>query len=141
VTSQAELEGLLSKLKQELVDLINRDYDDFVNLSTNLVDVNTSVDRIREPLLELRATLLAKKQSVDNELISLNDGLRQRSEVGKAKAILELVQDTTNVVSKVSDERAMSFTSPRAIVRASSHELTPLFSLLSRLRSCSLRWS
>ena len=112
VTSQAELEGLLSKLKQELVDLINRDYDDFVNLSTNLVDVNTSVDRIREPLLELRATLLAKKQSVDNELISLNDGLRQRSEVGKAKAILELVQDTTNVVSKVSDERAMSFTSP-----------------------------
>ena len=112
VTSQAELEGLLSKLKQELVDLINRDYDDFVNLSTNLVDVNTSVDRIREPLLELRATLLAKKQSVDNELISLNDGLRQRSEVGKAKAILELVQDTTNVVSKVSDEQAMSFTSP-----------------------------
>ena len=112
MTSQAELEGLLSKLKQELVDLINRDYDDFVNLSTNLVDVNTSVDRIREPLLELRATLLAKKQSVDNELISLNDGLRQRSEVGKAKAILELVQDTTNVVSKVSDERAMSFTSP-----------------------------
>ena len=116
VTSQAELEGLLSKLKQELVDLINRDYDDFVNLSTNLVDVNTSVDRIREPLLELRATLLAKKQSVDNELISLNDGLRQRSEVGKAKAILELVQDTTNVVSKVSDERAMSFPSPSSCV-------------------------
>ena len=81
--------------------MINRDYADFVNLSTNLVDVNSSVERIREPLQELRATLLAKKDVVDSELASLNDGLRQRSEVGKAKAILELVQDTTNVVSKV----------------------------------------
>ena len=65
------------------------------------MDVNSSVERIREPLQELRATLLAKKDVVDSELASLNDGLRQRSEVGKAKAILELVQDTTNVVSKV----------------------------------------
>ena len=101
VQIQAELKGLLSSLKQELVSLINRDFDSFVDLSTNLVDVSSSVDRIREPLQELRATLTAKKKAVDDELVSLNDGLRQRSEVGKAKAILELVQDTSNVVSKV----------------------------------------
>ncbi|QDZ22323.1 subunit 2 of oligomeric Golgi complex [Chloropicon primus] len=98
---QAELKALLSSLKQELVSLINRDFDSFVNLSTNLVDVSSSVDRIRDPLQELRATLAAKKEAVDRELVSLNDGLRQRGEVKKAKAILELVQDTTNVVSKV----------------------------------------
>ena len=83
------------------MDLINRDYDDFVNLSTNLVDVNSSVDRIREPLQELRTSLSAKKILVDEELASLEDGLRQRSQIGKAKATLVLVQDTTNVVSKV----------------------------------------
>ena len=81
--------------------MINRDYDDFVNLSTNLVDVDSSVDRIREPLQELRTSLSAKKVLVDEELASLEDGLRQRSQIGKAKATLVLVQDTTNVVSKV----------------------------------------
>ncbi len=115
---QAELRQLLANLKQELVDLINRDYDDFVNLSTNLVDVNSSVDRIRRPLEELRSTLAQKKSAVDGELASLNEGLRQRAEVGRAKATLILVQDTTNVVSKV--EKLLSEMAPGATASTAS---------------------
>ncbi|KAI3670932.1 hypothetical protein L1987_87576 [Smallanthus sonchifolius] len=42
-TLRSELQSHLSSLKQELADLINRDYVDFINLSTKLVNVDVDV--------------------------------------------------------------------------------------------------
>ncbi|CAN1129920.1 Conserved oligomeric Golgi complex subunit 2 [Linum perenne] len=53
-TLRSELQSHLASLNHELIDLINRDYTDFVNLSTKLVDVDAAVVRMRAPLLELR---------------------------------------------------------------------------------------
>ncbi|KAL8230540.1 hypothetical protein R6Q57_000318 [Mikania cordata] len=100
-TLRSELQSHLSSLKHELVELINRDYADFVNLSTKLVDVDAAVLRMRAPLIEIRDKILAFRGAVEGSLVSLQGGLRQRAEASAAREILELLIDTSHVVSKV----------------------------------------
>ncbi|KAK1433909.1 hypothetical protein QVD17_10827 [Tagetes erecta] len=100
-TLRSELQSHLASLKHELVELINRDYADFVNLSTKLVDVDAAVLRMRAPLIEIRDKILAFRGAVDGSLVSLQSGLRQRAEASAAREILELLIDTSHVVSKV----------------------------------------
>lgn len=45
---------------QELVELINKDYADFVNLSANLVGLDRAIAGIREPLNSLRADITVR---------------------------------------------------------------------------------
>eukprot|EP00850_Spirogloea_muscicola_P009839 SM000056S17957 [mRNA] locus=s56:314391:319655:+ [translate_table: standard] len=133
-TLRAELRSHLAALKHELVELINRDYADFVNLSTRLmpfaaiqkywplasslgcsaakpdechgpateqVDVDGAVLRMRMPLNELRSRLQAAREAVAGTLTALQDGLKRRAEASEARQMLELLLDTSHVVSKV----------------------------------------
>lgn len=100
-TLRTELRSHLRLLKSELVELINRDYADFVNLSTKLVDVDGAVLRMRTPLNDLRSRLSLVKESVKASLSALQDGLHRRAEASQAREILELLLDTSHVVSKV----------------------------------------
>ncbi|KAE8123920.1 hypothetical protein FH972_018837 [Carpinus fangiana] len=100
-TLRSELQAHLAALHHELVDLINRDYADFVNLSTKLVDVDAAVVRMRAPLVELREKIDQYRGSVDRSLVALKNGLKQRSEAASARETLELLLDTFHVVSKV----------------------------------------
>lgn len=100
-TLRSELQSYLSSLNHELIDLINRDYADFVNLSTKLVDVDSAVVRMRAPLLELREKIEGFRGSVESSLVALRNGLQQRSDAASAREALELLLDTFHVVSKV----------------------------------------
>ncbi|GAQ80959.1 brefeldin A-sensitive Golgi protein-like [Klebsormidium nitens] len=100
-TLRAELKSHLTGLQNELVELINRDYTDFVNLSTKLTDVDGAVLRMRMPLSELRNKLLAVRDSVAVSLDALQEGLKRRAETSAAREMLELLLDTSHVVSKV----------------------------------------
>ena len=100
-TLRSELQSHLSSLNHELIDLINRDYADFVNLSTKLVDVDAAVVRMRAPLLELREKIEQFRGSVEAALVALKNGLKQRSDAASAREVLELLLDTFHVVSKV----------------------------------------
>ncbi|XP_062029511.1 conserved oligomeric Golgi complex subunit 2 [Rosa rugosa] len=100
-TLRSELQSYLASLNHDLIDLINRDYADFVNLSTKLVDVDSAVVRMRAPLLELREKIEQFRGSVQGSLVALTNGLKQRSEAAEAREILELLLDTFHVVSKV----------------------------------------
>lgn len=48
-TLRSELRSHFTSLQRDLVDLINRDYADFVSLSTKLTDVDAAVVRMRAP--------------------------------------------------------------------------------------------
>ncbi|XP_061342217.1 conserved oligomeric Golgi complex subunit 2 isoform X3 [Gastrolobium bilobum] len=100
-TLRSELHNYLSSLNHELIDLINRDYADFVNLSTKLVDVDAAVVRMRAPLVELREKIEQFRGSVEVSLVAIKNGLKQRSEAASARETLELLLDTFHVVSKV----------------------------------------
>ena len=100
-TLRSELRSHLSSLKHELVELINRDYADFVNLSTKLVDVDAAVVRMRAPLTEIREKIVAFRAAVEGSLVALQSGLRQQAEAEASKEVLQLLLDTFHVVSKV----------------------------------------
>ena len=54
---RSELQLHLRELKHQLIELINRDYADFINLSTNLVGVDKTLEQIRAPLQALTASI------------------------------------------------------------------------------------
>ncbi|XP_073015314.1 conserved oligomeric Golgi complex subunit 2-like isoform X1 [Primulina eburnea] len=100
-TLRSELRSYLGALNHELVELINRDYSDFVSLSTKLVDVDAAVVRMRAPLLEIKEKILSFRGSVEGSLMALQSRLKQRARANEAREVLELLLDTFHVVSKV----------------------------------------
>ncbi|BDA46634.1 Conserved oligomeric Golgi complex subunit 2 [Coccomyxa sp. Obi] len=97
----AELQAHLQVLRNKLVEVINEHYGDFVSLSSKLVNVDSAVIRMQKPLLEIKEKLLAVRGEVTAALDALKEGLERRQSVASAKALLELMQDTAHVMSKV----------------------------------------
>jgi conserved oligomeric Golgi complex subunit 2 len=54
---RAELREYLSELKEELVKLINDDYEAFISLSTDLKDEGVRLIRLKSPLGDLRSQI------------------------------------------------------------------------------------
>ena len=55
---RAELRQYLAGLKQELVELINDDYEAFISLSTDLHDEGTRLERLKQPIASLKANVI-----------------------------------------------------------------------------------
>ena len=53
-TLSSQLQQYLTVLKGKLVEVINEDYNDFVSLSTKLVNVDGAVTQMQKPLLTLK---------------------------------------------------------------------------------------
>lgn len=100
-TLQNELNSYLATLKTKLVEVLNEDYSEYVGLSGRLTNVEGAVARMRKPLVELKDKLQAVHGSVKAELITLNQGLRRRKEVGTQRGLLELLQEVVHVAGKV----------------------------------------
>ncbi|KAG8061779.1 hypothetical protein GUJ93_ZPchr0003g17234 [Zizania palustris] len=96
-----ELRSHLAALRAELVGLINRDYADFVGLSARLKGVDAAAARMRAPLAELRDKVAAFRAAAAAALAALRAGLEQRAAATAARELLELLLDTSHVVSKV----------------------------------------
>ncbi|CAH8494576.1 unnamed protein product [Heterobilharzia americana] len=67
-------------LKSSLIELINRDYADFVSLSTNLVGLDKSIDTIAKPLKQLQSYVSSvheELESIDQELSNKLKSLQQ----------------------------------------------------------------
>ncbi|KAK4374111.1 hypothetical protein RND71_004788 [Anisodus tanguticus] len=100
-TLRSELRSHFTSLQRDLVDLINRDYADFVSLSTKLTDVDSAVVRMRAPLFQIREKIAAFRNAVEGSLAALQNRLKQRADAGEAREVLELLLDTFHAVSKV----------------------------------------
>lgn len=60
---RAELRDYLATLKEELVKLINDDYEAFISLSTDLRGEGARLERLKWPLGDLRAQVLVCRSS------------------------------------------------------------------------------
>jgi hypothetical protein len=100
-TLKGELESYLTDLQRQLVDLVNRDYEKFVSLSTDLVDVESAIEDWEAPVAAFKEEVLNTRAAVQQVLEEMNDALRRRQENAERRATLELMLDTNNVVSKV----------------------------------------
>lgn len=50
----------LKLLRSAMIDLINRDYTDFVNLSSNLIGLDKAINDLQTPLGQLREEVMVK---------------------------------------------------------------------------------
>ncbi|KAL0135016.1 oligomeric golgi complex component, COG2-domain-containing protein [Mucor lusitanicus] len=68
---KAELNTHLKQLKTELVELINRDYQDFINLSTNLKGVDKDIEELKAPLADMEIQVKGVREHFQGSVLKL----------------------------------------------------------------------
>ncbi|KAJ6635914.1 Conserved oligomeric Golgi complex subunit 2 [Pseudolycoriella hygida] len=68
----------LKVLRSAMIELINEDYADFVNLSSNLVGLNQSIDGIQVPLGQLKEEIIVVKMTLADTMNELQQSLLEK---------------------------------------------------------------
>ncbi|KAG7667390.1 hypothetical protein Ndes2437B_g09140 [Nannochloris sp. 'desiccata'] len=100
-TLNAQLASHAEALRARLVEVVNADYDEFVSLSTKLVDVDGAVAKLQAPLLEIKERVEAARSAVAAQATALQEGLSRRQAAAAARELLELAQEAMHVMAKV----------------------------------------
>nr|XP_048306175.1 conserved oligomeric Golgi complex subunit 2 [Myodes glareolus] len=88
-----DLELYYRLLKTAMVELINKDYADFVNLSTNLVGMDRSLNQLSVPLGQLREEVLSLRSSVSEGILAVDERMSKQEDIRKKKmSVLRLIQ-------------------------------------------------
>ncbi|KAM9316008.1 conserved oligomeric Golgi complex subunit 2 [Gastrophryne carolinensis] len=87
-----DLEVYYRLLKNAMVELINKDYADFVNLSTNLVGMDKALSQLSVPLGQLREEVLSLKTSVNDSIRAVDEHLAKQDDIRlKKMCILRMI--------------------------------------------------
>lgn len=65
----------LKLLRSAMIDLINRDYTDFVNLSSNLIGLDKAINELQVPLGQLREEVMVQLKAFSEFLPKLSEDL------------------------------------------------------------------
>lgn len=102
------LESVLSDLRKygtsletQLLELINKDYADFVNLSSNLKGIDKVIENLRTPIHSLRNEVLAVHDCILDEIQELEEKIAQKSELQQKKHYLTLFLDIHQIICKI----------------------------------------
>ncbi|KAH7926725.1 COG complex component [Leucogyrophana mollusca] len=98
---RTELRDYLSALKEELVLLINDDYEAFISLSTDLKGEGARLERLKYPLGELRAQILESRKGLQDIQAAIQDKLEARSKLRDEKALLHLLLKISESVTRL----------------------------------------
>ena len=84
-------------------DLINKDYPDFVNLSTNLVDLEKVINDLKTPLDCIKSDVDSVKGSLDAEIGQIMSKLNEKLLIEKRRIVLKLLMNWQRSI-KVTNE-------------------------------------
>ncbi|KAM4770949.1 conserved oligomeric Golgi complex subunit 2 [Rhinophrynus dorsalis] len=96
-----DLELYYRLLKTAMVELINEDYADFVNLSTNLVGMDKALSQLSVPLGQLREEVLSLKKSLCDAILVVEDILAKQDDTRKNKIIVLRMIEVIHSVEKI----------------------------------------
>jgi len=91
----------LKVLRSSMIELINQDYADFVNLSTNLVGLDQAIDKIRDPMLGFHKEIEMVNNDIKSSLQLVKTKLARQETIRKDKERLSNLQMIANTLSKV----------------------------------------
>ena len=91
----------LKVLRSSMIELINQDYADFVNLSTNLVGLDQGIIKIQAPLVEFQSELTSAKSELSGRLETVKSALARQEKIREEKEKLSSMQEMSGVISKV----------------------------------------
>uniref|UniRef100_A0A8D3BC60 Conserved oligomeric Golgi complex subunit 2 n=1 Tax=Scophthalmus maximus TaxID=52904 RepID=A0A8D3BC60_SCOMX len=93
-----DLELYYKLLKTAMVELINKDYADFVNLSTNLVGMDKALNQLSLPLGQLREEVMSLRSCVTEVIQAIDNQLSKQEDLQKKKVcVLRLIQVVRSV--------------------------------------------
>ena len=92
-----EVEKYADELQNKLVEMVNRDYKDFVALTTDLVDADKYVKDVKERWEVLKGEVEEARDVVKKELEKLQNALDRRDELARERESLELIMEATTV--------------------------------------------
>ncbi|CAO3610896.1 unnamed protein product [Mucor hiemalis] len=98
---KAELNTHLKSLKTELVELINWDYQDFINLSINLKGVDREIEDLKTPLANMEVEVNGVRDHFQGVINTLENQLKSRAELRNKKSTLKLLINIHDSISKV----------------------------------------
>ena len=86
---KTQLQQYSEALKQQLFVIINRDYKDFIGIATKLDGVDTRVEVIRRPLVDLRLDLSSLHDWLVTSLQALDSKLSKKAAIRSKKQKIE----------------------------------------------------
>ncbi|KAF9173929.1 Conserved oligomeric Golgi complex subunit 2 [Mortierella sp. AD011] len=122
---KSQLIAHMKELKTELIELINNDYADFINLSTNLNGVDRMMDDLQKPLDRMKGDAITVRSNLESVIESLEQKLQRRAEIREKKASLQLLLNISESVAKVEGLLRISSTSKASAgLRGSSESIS-----------------
>lgn len=91
----------LKVLRSAMIELINKDYADFVNLSTNLVGLDKAIKNLSIPLENVKAQVMEAHSSVTDCINLIEEKLKKRAEIRQKKACLLDLMSIIESVEKI----------------------------------------
>lgn len=88
----------LKVLRTAMIELINEDYADFVNLSSNLIGLDQSINGIQIPLGQLREEIIMVKMTLTDTMTELSNCLSIKKSL---RSHLKSVQSVTKVQESI----------------------------------------
>ncbi|KYO18775.1 conserved oligomeric Golgi complex subunit 2 isoform X1 [Alligator mississippiensis] len=87
-----DLELYYKLLKTAMVELINKDYADFVNLSTNLVGMDKALNQLSVPLGQLREEVMSLRSCVSEGIQAVDEHMSKQEDIRRKKmCVLRLI--------------------------------------------------
>ena len=72
-----------------MVDLINKDYAEFVNLSTNLADLDAAIEQLKPPLIRIKGDVELIESEINNGLDKVRQLLEKKRNLLERKLLLK----------------------------------------------------
>ncbi|WVQ84689.1 hypothetical protein IAT38_006844 [Cryptococcus sp. DSM 104549] len=97
---RAELRGYLGGLREELVQLINEDYEEFISLGTGLRGEEGRLKRLEGPLESVRQEVESVRDVLAEHQAKVQGKLDERAALREEKALLDLLQRLFETLSR-----------------------------------------
>ena len=96
-----ELGMYLQVLRVAMIELINDDYADFVNLSSNLVGIEDKIQAVESPLNEFKVQILDFQQKLKLTKCQLEEKLEKRKSLHEKRVALRNLEHIIVTLNKV----------------------------------------
>ncbi|CAF3309167.1 unnamed protein product [Rotaria socialis] len=98
-----DLDLFLRVLKSSMVELINRDFADFLNLSTNLVGFDKSITTLKNPLTTMKVDILKINEILSNQRKEIEEKLREQEAIRQRKQVIQSTIDVQKSIQQLKE--------------------------------------
>ncbi|XP_014216039.1 conserved oligomeric Golgi complex subunit 2 [Copidosoma floridanum] len=93
----------LKILRSAMIELINEDYADFVNLSSNLIGLDKSISDLETPLGQIKDKVLEVKKCLDDTIAEMTENLEKHKKIREKRQSIHSLIRFHKSVSKLSN--------------------------------------